>query len=614
MRLPVFDRRRAGVLLPISALEAALGRGGRAFIDWLAAAGFSVWQILPVGPTGADGSPYWVRSDCAGNAAFLDPAELPAAGADRCAVPRRERGLAPGLRALRGAHACARRRAVLALAGAAARPRAARARAGARHARRRARRASSASSTPSTCSGRGCARTPRGAACACSATCRSTSRPPRSRPGRTASLFQLTPGGAPAKVGGVPPDYFSAMGQLWGNPLYDWQALRGARTSPGGWRACARSSHASTCCASITSARFAAHWAVPAGAPDARGGAWRTHAGSAAAASACGTSSATCRWSPRTSASSPTTCARSCATSALPGMRVLQFGFDGDPGNPHMPYRHERDCVAYTGTHDNDTTLGWYASLDAATRARVDFYCAGGAMPEALIRAALDSVAELAVMPMQDLLGLRPRRASTPPARARATGSGACRRCTLGRARARCAQLNRASGAAERNACSATIGGGDESPPHPARRVHRGARRAPLAGCAATHLETPKLSVVDVEVLGGELWQQHLRVRMHVHNPNDRALPIKAIEYTLEVQGQPFASGESERDLRRAGARGRRVRHERDHQPRRRPDGRALPLRRLPVRSTTAWSARCRSRKGSCAPIPFDQRGVFKLH
>ena len=66
-----------------------------------------------------------------------------------------------------------------------------------------------------------------------------------------------------------------------------------------------------------------------------------------------------------------------------------------------------------------------------------------------------------------------------------------------------------------------------------------------LAGCAATHFETPRLSVADVEVLGGELWQQRLRVRMHVHNPNERALPIKSIEYTLEVQGQPFASGES---------------------------------------------------------------------
>src|SRR5487761_537297 len=80
MRLPVLDRRRAGVLLHLGSLEAALGRGGRAFIDWLAQGGFTVWQILPAGPTGPDGSPYWVRSDFAGNPAFLDQAELPDAG------------------------------------------------------------------------------------------------------------------------------------------------------------------------------------------------------------------------------------------------------------------------------------------------------------------------------------------------------------------------------------------------------------------------------------------------------------------------------------------------------------------------------------------------------
>src|SRR5215470_8627090 len=77
MRLPVFDRRRAGALLHLGSLSGGLGCTGRAFIDWLADAGFSVWQILPVGPTGPDGSPYWVRSDFAGNAAFIDPAELP---------------------------------------------------------------------------------------------------------------------------------------------------------------------------------------------------------------------------------------------------------------------------------------------------------------------------------------------------------------------------------------------------------------------------------------------------------------------------------------------------------------------------------------------------------
>src|SRR2546421_5663575 len=77
MRLPVFDRRRAGVLLPMSALDAALGRGGRAFVDWLSEAAFSVWQVLPAGPGGGGRSPHLVRSDPAGNAAFLDAAGLP---------------------------------------------------------------------------------------------------------------------------------------------------------------------------------------------------------------------------------------------------------------------------------------------------------------------------------------------------------------------------------------------------------------------------------------------------------------------------------------------------------------------------------------------------------
>jgi 4-alpha-glucanotransferase len=89
-------------------------------------------------------------------------------------------------------------------------------------------------------------------------------------------------------------------------------------------------------------------------------------------------------------------------------MRVLQFGFDGLPDNVHVPYRHVRECVVYTGTHDNDTTLGWYDSLDPDTRQRVDFYLrvAPGSMPRVLNRAALGSVGELAIIPLQDLLGL----------------------------------------------------------------------------------------------------------------------------------------------------------------------------------------------------------------
>jgi 4-alpha-glucanotransferase len=92
----------------------------------------------------------------------------------------------------------------------------------------------------------------------------------------------------------------------------------------------------------------------------------------------------------------------------LPGMRILQFAFDGAPENPYLPHNHKRSTLVYTGTHDNDTTLGWYRSLDPQARAHVDAYFPRGAahMPETLIRAALGSVAILAVVPLQDLFAL----------------------------------------------------------------------------------------------------------------------------------------------------------------------------------------------------------------
>jgi 4-alpha-glucanotransferase len=91
----------------------------------------------------------------------------------------------------------------------------------------------------------------------------------------------------------------------------------------------------------------------------------------------------------------------------LPGMLVLQFAFDGSPDNPYLPSQHVPNAVVYTGTHDNDTTLGWYRSLDAYTRAKVDATLASAPndMPGALIRAAFSSPAQLAILPMQDLLG-----------------------------------------------------------------------------------------------------------------------------------------------------------------------------------------------------------------
>jgi 4-alpha-glucanotransferase len=405
-RLPVFDRRRAGVLLPMSALNAALGHGGRAFIDWLAEAKFSVWQILPVGPVGADRSPYWVRSDFAGDPSFLDAAELPDSslplGAEFLAVS------GPWLRdyalfeALSHAHGGApfwrwpvllrdrdpnaleqARRQLATEVGRIEREQYAfyvqwkRLR---EYARSRDVRLFGdlpfyvGPSSVETWTHRG--------------------------------LFRLAADGEPAAVGGVPPDYFSELGQLWGNPVYDWPALQ--HTDFAWWLARVRAQLARLDLLRIDHFRaLAAHWAIPAGAPDARAGAWLSTPGE--------------HLLHRLREAFPDLplVAEDLGVITedvlalkngfgLPGMRVLQFGFDGLPDNVHVPHRHVRECVVYTGTHDNDTTLGWYATLDAETRQRVDFYLrvASGTMPEALIRAALGSVGELAVIPMQDLLGL----------------------------------------------------------------------------------------------------------------------------------------------------------------------------------------------------------------
>jgi 4-alpha-glucanotransferase len=101
----------------------------------------------------------------------------------------------------------------------------------------------------------------------------------------------------------------------------------------------------------------------------------------------------------------------------LPGMKVLQFAFNGDADNPYLPERHGEQSVVYTGTHDNDTTVGWWSGTDEATRARVRarLLVPDEPMPWALVRLAMSSTARLAVVPAQDLLALDSRsRMNTP--------------------------------------------------------------------------------------------------------------------------------------------------------------------------------------------------------
>ncbi|MBW4050350.1 MAG: 4-alpha-glucanotransferase [Proteobacteria bacterium] len=406
MRLPVLDRRRAGVLLHLGSLEAALGRGGRAFIDWLAGAGFTVWQILPVGPAGPDGSPYWLRSDFAGNAAFLDPAEMPdARSAEYAAFLEEGRAWLDDyalFEVLSDAHAGAawwdwpaqlRDRKASALAQA-------RDDLGAQlqrisheqfaffvqwqrlreHARSRGVRILGdlpfyvAPHSAATWAHRG--------------------------------QFQLQADGRPAAVAGVPPDYFSQTGQLWGNPLYDWQAMR--QDNFAYWRARVLEQLERVDLLRIDHFRaLAAHWSIPAGAPDARGGQWHLTPGADLLRLLLDELGGLPIVAEDLGVITDDVVALR-KSFGLPGMRVLQFAFSGEGDNPHLPHMHEHDSVVYTGTHDNDTTLGWYRSLDEETRRRVDsiLRVAPGSMPDALIREALGSVGQLAVIPAQDLLGL----------------------------------------------------------------------------------------------------------------------------------------------------------------------------------------------------------------
>jgi 4-alpha-glucanotransferase len=406
MRLPVLDRRRAGVLLHLGSLRAALGRGGRSFIDWLADAGFTVWQILPVGPTGRDGSPYWVRSDYAGEPAFLDPAELPHAHSSEYAAFLDEArewlddyALFEVLSSAHGGAAWWTWPAELRDRTPAALQRVTRELAAQlqhvkheqfaffmqwrrlrEHARSRGVRL--LGDLPF------------------------YAGPDSAETWAHREQFQLTPEGRPAAVAGVPPDYFSETGQLWGNPLYDWQAMR--RDSFAYWRARVREQLERVDLLRVDHFRaLAAHWAVPAGAQDARGGAWHLTPGEDLLRLLMDELGDLPILAEDLGVITDDVVALRKGF-GLPGMRVLQFAFSGEGDNPHLPHMHEHDSVVYTGTHDNDTTLGWYRSLDEETRRRVDsMLCAAPAsMPEALIREALGSVGQLAVIPAQDILAL----------------------------------------------------------------------------------------------------------------------------------------------------------------------------------------------------------------
>ena len=220
-------------------------------------------------------------------------------------------------------------------------------------------------------------------------------------------LFQINQqSGQPLCVAGVPPDYCSADGQLWGNPLYDWDAH--AQDDFNWW--CQRLRANFEFCDVLRIDHFRAfdtYWAIPAEAENARIGQWRAGPGLAFFA-------ALARELPHARLIAedlgdllPSAQELRHAT-GLPGMTILQFAFGDDASNSYLPHNLTANCVLYPGTHDNNTTLGWYENASEKERDHVRRYLRVGGEDIAwdFIRAAYGSVCNLAIIPMQDLLAL----------------------------------------------------------------------------------------------------------------------------------------------------------------------------------------------------------------
>jgi 4-alpha-glucanotransferase len=406
----VLARRRAGVLLPASALQnhagGALGASALRFIDWLADAGFTVWQLLPLVPTDTSGSPYWARADRAGSAALIDAAAPDPGNADDLEAFRassrhwlddftlfealsEEQGGAPWWHWPEPL----RRHDPVALD-------AARKRLASRLtelARQQWRFDAQWSALRRHAHARGVKIF--------------GDLPIYVAPDSVATwvardAFQLDAAGQPLAVAGVPPDYFSEDGQLWGNPLYDWESQQ--RNGFAFWLSRLTLQADRFDLLRIDHFRgLEAYWAVPAGAKSAREGQWRPAAGRELLQLAT-------RRLPQLELVAEDLGVITPEVTALrrefhmPGMRVLQFGFDGDMSNLHLPHEHAADAVVYTGTHDNDTTVGWYHSLSAESRDLVRRYLgrADHEVVDAMRRSVLASVGVLAVLPVQDILQL----------------------------------------------------------------------------------------------------------------------------------------------------------------------------------------------------------------
>jgi 4-alpha-glucanotransferase len=233
-------------------------------------------------------------------------------------------------------------------------------------------------------------------------------------------LYQLDEALEPALVAGVPPDYFSDTGQRWGNPLYDWEAMR--RDGYAWWIARLRRQLDLADALRVDHFRgFAACWEIPAASETAIGGRWTPVPGAEVFEAM------------RKEFGDLPLIAEDLGVITedvvalrerfgLPGMRILQFAFGGDADNAYLPHNYVANTCAYTGTHDNDTFAGWWRGAPARERAFAAAYlgCDDDDAHWAAIRVVSQSVASLAMFPLQDVLGLgSEHRMNTP-------GEGQC--------------------------------------------------------------------------------------------------------------------------------------------------------------------------------------------
>jgi len=231
-------------------------------------------------------------------------------------------------------------------------------------------------------------------------------------------LWQLRPDGHPAQMAGVPPDYFSATGQLWGNPIYDWHAHSAIDYT--WWVARFRATFALFDLVRLDHFRgFQAYWQVPYGEETAQNGAWIDGPGAALFEVVERVLGPLALVAENLGVITPEVEAIRHRFN-FPGMAVLQFAFGSDPqSKDFLPHNYPRELVAYSGTHDNDTTIGWWTSSGTSDSTRtaddiakerqfaLDYLGVDGKeMNWSFIRALMGSIADTVIFPIQDVLGV----------------------------------------------------------------------------------------------------------------------------------------------------------------------------------------------------------------